>query len=325
MNDATLSSRFMAIILSLLSIVTVICVYINYTTTINYGSGQMQRNAANYEYQLSEWINTQKSLLDMFCSNISTNPDKLNDYNGIVGYLDRITKQFPEISASYLANPDMEHTVIMNTGWEPDEDWHVEERDWYKELMASENDWIISSPYLDEQTGFYCVTFAKRVYNETTGEFLGNFGIDFYAEVRPMTDVLFGKRNAFPDTYEILAYLDRAGIEYAIGSTTDNDSLMHCLEQNHLSFRYIFTSEDMRVYKPSPAFYTTILERTGWLTSECLFVGDSLTDDVEGPQSVGMKAALIDRKRKYKSFTSVRPDHLIHSLTELSEIIQSGI
>ncbi len=49
----------MAIILSLLSIVTVICVYINYTTTINYGSGQMQRNAANYEYQLSEWINTQ--------------------------------------------------------------------------------------------------------------------------------------------------------------------------------------------------------------------------------------------------------------------------
>ena len=148
---------------------------------------------------------------------------------------------------------------------------------------------------------------------------------DAKAEVRPMTDVLFGKRNAFPDTYEILAYLDRAGIEYAIGSTTDNDSLMHYLEQNHLSFRYIFTSEDMRVYKPSPAFYTTILERTGWLTSECLFVGDSLTDDVEGPQSVGMKAALIDRKRKYNSFTSVRPDHLIHSLTELSEIIQSGI
>ena len=148
----------------------------------------MQRYAASYDYQLSEWINTQKSLLDMFCSNISINPQKLDDYEGMVGYLDRITKQFPEISASYLANPDMEHTVIMNSGWEPDNDWHVEERDWYKELMASEKGWLISSPYLDEQTGLYCVTFAKRVYNDSTGEFLGNFGIDFYMD--KLVDIL---------------------------------------------------------------------------------------------------------------------------------------
>ena len=188
LQDVALSRRFRAIILSLLTIVTVICVYINYTTTISYGSGQMQRNAASYDYQLSEWINTQKSLLDMFCSNISTNPDKLVDYEWMVGYLDRITKQFPEISASYLANPDMEHTVIMNTGWEPDDDWHVEERDWYKDVMASEKGWIISSPYLDEQTGLYCVTFAKRVYNDSTGEFLGNFGIDFYMD--KLVDIL---------------------------------------------------------------------------------------------------------------------------------------
>ena len=187
-HDVTLSRRFRAIILSLLTIVTVICVYINYTTTISYGSGQMQRDAASYEYQLSKWINTQKSLLDMFCSNISTNPEKLGNYELMVGYLDRITKQFPEISASYLANPDMEHTVIMNTGWEPDDDWRVEERDWYKELMASEKSWIISSPYLDEQTGLYCVTFAKRVYNDSTGEFLGNFGIDFYMD--KLVDIL---------------------------------------------------------------------------------------------------------------------------------------
>ena len=188
LHDVALSRRFRAIILTLLTIVTIVCVYINYTTTISYGSDQMQRNVANYEYQLSKWINTQKSLLDMFCSNISTNPEKLEDYEWMVGYLDRITHQFPEISATYLANPDMEHTVIMNTGWEPDDDWRVEERDWYKELMASENGWIISSPYLDEQTGLYCVTFAKRVYNDTTGEFLGNFGIDFYMD--KLVDIL---------------------------------------------------------------------------------------------------------------------------------------
>ena len=44
-----------------------------------------------------------------------------------------------------------------------------------------------------------------------------------------MTDVLFGKRNAFPDTYRILKHLDGSGIEYAIGSTTDNDSLLQLI------------------------------------------------------------------------------------------------
>ncbi len=76
----------------------------------------------------------------------------------------------------------------MNNGWEPDDDWHVEERDWYKDLMSYEKDWLISSPYYDEQTGLYCVTFAKKVYNDKTGEFMGNFGIDFYMD--KLVDIL---------------------------------------------------------------------------------------------------------------------------------------
>lgn len=200
LHDVEVSKRFRAIILSLLIVVSLICFYFNYTTTVYYGEGQMQKLSANYEYELSEWINTQKSILDMFCSNISTAPELLENYDGAVEYLDRITKQYPEISVSYLANPDMEHTVIMNNGWEPDDNWHVEERDWYKELMASEKNWIISSPYYDEQTGLYCVTFAKKVYNDKTGDFLGNFGIDFYMD--KLVDIL-GK-NYSDTTYAFL-------------------------------------------------------------------------------------------------------------------------
>lgn len=187
-RDVKVSKRFRAIILSALMLITVICMYINFTATFNYGTDQMQKSALDYEYQLSEWMNTQKSILDMFCSNISTDPEMLEDYEGMVSYLDRITKQYPEISVSYMTNPDMEHTVIMNNGWEPDDDWHVEERDWYRDLISSEQNWIISSPYYDEQTGLYCVTFAEKVYNDRTGEFLGNFGIDFYMD--KLVDIL---------------------------------------------------------------------------------------------------------------------------------------
>lgn len=41
----------------------------------------------------------------------------------------------------------------MNNGWEPDEDWRVEERQWYLDTLASPDGWSISAPYYDEQTG----------------------------------------------------------------------------------------------------------------------------------------------------------------------------
>ncbi|MCR5816787.1 MAG: response regulator [Ruminococcus sp.] len=186
--EITVSRHFRSIILTMLLIVMAVSLYISITSAASYGRGQMQKAAARYEYQLSEWINTQKSILDMFSSTISTNPEMLDDYEGTVEYLDRITKQYPEISVSYMTNPDLPHTVYMNNGWEPDENWHVEERDWYKDLMNSESDWIISSPYYDEQTGLYCVTFAEKVYDHSTGKFLGNFGIDFYMD--KLVDIL---------------------------------------------------------------------------------------------------------------------------------------
>ena len=198
-RDVTVSKRFRAIILAALLLITSTCMYINISASFSRGTDQMQKTASSYEYQLSEWINTQKSILDMFCSTISTNPQMLDNYEEMVEYLDRITKQYPEISASYMTNPDLEHTVIMNNGWEPDEDWHVEERDWYKDLMNTENNWIISSPYYDEQTGLYCVTFAEKVFDDRTGKFLGNFGIDFYMDklVNILGNSYSDKRYAF--------------------------------------------------------------------------------------------------------------------------------
>ncbi len=182
------SRHFRSRIFAALLIVTAICVYINVSDSLRYGSGQMQRAVTTYEYQLSEWINTQKSILDMFCSNISTNPEILDDYDRTVEYLDGITRQYPEISMSYFANPDMEHPVRMNNGWEPGEEFRVETRSWYKELMAADKDWIISSPYYDAQSGLYCVTFAEKIYDADTGEYLGNFGIDFFMD--KLVDIL---------------------------------------------------------------------------------------------------------------------------------------
>lgn len=137
-------------------------------------------------------------------------------------------------------------------------------------------------------------------------------------EVEPMILSLFAERIAFPDVKETLLQLTEEGIDYAIGSTTDTDSLMYYLESNGLEFLRIYTSEDMRVYKPHPDFYRRILSETGWSAEECLFVGDSFVDDVCGPKSVGMKAVLLDRKGAYEGVDlEPAPDYVIRSLREL--------
>ncbi|SFD14507.1 cache domain-containing protein [Ruminococcus albus] len=174
--------HFRRLIIIALMLVFVMSLYVNTTSTLRWGRSQMREELDGYSQKLSSWVSAEKSVLDMFCSMISAEPELLDDYDGAVKRLDDITSQYSDISVSYIVNPEWEHPVIMNNGWEPDDSWHVEDREWYRDLAESENGWCISSPYFDEQTGVYCVTFAKRVHDAHTGRYIGSFGIDFYMD-----------------------------------------------------------------------------------------------------------------------------------------------
>ena len=185
-----LNKRFRTLILIVMLTVMFISMYTNISSAYRLGTARMKSVADEYAFHLSEWINTQKSILDMFVSEVSTDPDKLSDYEGTVAWLSKITRQYPEISVTYMTNPELAHTVYMSNGWEPDEDWHVEERQWYRDTLSAKEGFSISAPYYDEQTGGYCVTISKMVYDAESGEFLGIFGIDFFME--KLIDILGG-------------------------------------------------------------------------------------------------------------------------------------
>ncbi|MCR5225803.1 MAG: HAD family hydrolase [Eubacterium sp.] len=163
----------------------------------------------------------------------------------------------------------------------------------------------------------------KALFAISLGKIFEKYGVNADAEneVKPMIDVLFGKRNIFPETMETLNALEAKGIQYAIGSTTDTDSLMHFLDANNLRVANVFTSESMKVYKPAPLFYRTILQKMNWNVSESIFVGDSLLDDVAGPKSIGMKTVLVDRKAKFSKSDDIEPDYVITNLKELLQIV----
>ncbi|MBR1598948.1 MAG: HAD family hydrolase [Lachnospiraceae bacterium] len=181
----------------------------------------------------------------------------------------------------------------------------------YKEWKDIKKKMMYEHPFRNEKT----------LFELSLGEMFLKYGIkaDASKEVEPMIRTLFSQRIVFPETRELLHGLDDKGVEYAIGSTTDTDSILHYLSLNKLNIKKIYTSEDMQVYKPNPLFYTTILKSCGWNVDECIFVGDNLIDDIKGPQSIGMKTVLIDRNRKYRA-SDVMPDYVINSLLELNDI-----
>ena len=145
---------------------------------------------------------------------------------------------------------------------------------------------------------------------------------DAVSDVTPMLDSQYN-RAPFSESREAIDAL-RTQYRVVIGSTTDTEPLLRNLEQAGLAVDRVFTSEELRVYKPKKEFYEAILGAMGWSAEQTLFVGDSLTDDIAGPKCVGMRAVLIDRTGRYVgSNLSVQPDTIIQSLCQLIEIIPS--
>ena len=168
-------------IISVLVAAMVFAFMICFNATVSWGDTKMNREVDTYEHQLSTWVEKQKSILSMFVNVIGENPELMNDYPSAVKFLDRIAKNYPEISVCYLANPYKEHNVIMNNAWQPPKEFRPETRPWYIDTEKSADGFSVSAPYYDAQTGLYCVTLAQMVYGKN-GEFLGIFGIDFYLD-----------------------------------------------------------------------------------------------------------------------------------------------
>ena len=160
------------------------------------GNGAINSEAQEYRAEIEKWVLKQQSILNMFVNNMEAQGDLYKDYDAAVKYLDHITQKYDEISCTYLSDPSLPAVVIMNNGWKPDADFDVTQRSWYSDAIDND-DIAVSDPYLDEQTGNYCITMSKRVV--IGGKTIGVFGIDFYMDqlTAILSDSYKGRNYAF--------------------------------------------------------------------------------------------------------------------------------
>ncbi len=143
---------------------------------------------------------------------------------------------------------------------------------------------------------------------------------DYKEDVKIMLNSL-DKREAFEETNEVLNKLSEKYKIY-IGSITDTAPLIVNIKNNNIKVDKIYTSESLKEYKPHKAFYTKILNDIKLEPDEVVFVGDSLLEDVKGPQSVGIYSVLLDRKGKYTEEEKNVADAVITDLTGLYNVMK---
>lgn len=157
----------------------------------------------------------------------------------------------------------------------------------------------------------------RDIYVDDLRELYRQYGIDRpYAEdVKIMLASLEG-RKVFPEVLETVKRL-RKNHRVVIGSTSDDGPLSRNMAENGFAVDAVYTSEMMRKYKPDKEFYRYILRHEGFESEDAVFVGDSISDDVGGPQSVGITGVLLNRKNNYDPACGITPDYIIKTLGEL--------
>lgn len=92
--------------------------------------------------------------------------------------VDEIEADDDNISAVYASYDT--NTTIMSGGWIPPDDFIVMEREWYIQAKNNPEEVYITEPYIDQQSGGFCITLSKAILVD--GEFVGAVGIDMYLD-----------------------------------------------------------------------------------------------------------------------------------------------
>ncbi len=107
---------------------------------------------------------------------------------------------------------------------------------------------------------------------------------------------------------DLLRKLKQSGV--TLGVVSNWDSRLHTiLESTDLAgyFDFILASSEIGSAKPDKRIFLEAIRRSGVSSKEVCHIGDDIRADIQGANSVGIEAILIDRNKKYKKdgFTTV--------------------
>jgi putative hydrolase of the HAD superfamily len=127
-----------------------------------------------------------------------------------------------------------------------------------------------------------------------------------------------------PDVVQILSRIRAAGLRVGLVSNASYLPRLMKAQLVHLGvvqdFDALTWSSEVGFRKPHPAIYQDALKKLRVAPESVLFVGDRIKEDVQGPQSLGMRAALLREWRQEEDPAGLA-DFIIDRLGELNGIL----
>jgi putative hydrolase of the HAD superfamily len=88
-------------------------------------------------------------------------------------------------------------------------------------------------------------------------------------------------------------------------------------------FNCIILSEEIGIRKPDPRIFSHAASLLQIPPQECLYVGDSCTNDIVGARNAGMQTCWLNRKQKNLNNKDQRADLIITGLEKLGELLET--
>ncbi len=114
-------------------------------------------------------------------------------------------------------------------------------------------------------------------------------------DVKQLCNMMFEHWIKPPIFEESKEFFEKCPVPIYIVSNIDRKDILKAVDFHGLKPNNIFTSEDARSYKPRKELFEYALKATGHNTNEVIHIGDSLSSDVKGATSMGIKAIWVNR------------------------------
>ncbi|WP_407570557.1 HAD family hydrolase [Deinococcus altitudinis] len=165
-----------------------------------------------------------------------------------------------------------------------------------------------------------------RPKRDVFGQLVTEFGLkhDLQALLQDFSDQAWKDVALMPHATEVLRTLRRRGLKLGVVTNGWTARQLECLEALALRglIDDVLVSEAVGLRKPDPAIFRLALSRLKVGADEALYVGDSPLNDVAGPQSAGMKAALFPGGHPLPGH--IRPDWMLEDLRGVLGIVSQA-
>lgn len=170
----------------------------------------------------------------------------------------------------------------------------------------------------ESETGYRARLLSQTILNETGMQLPAGTLVDY---TRLFMELRMKHFDFFPETEEMLARLRRNHklVVVTNGPLFSQEPKVKRVDlPNHVD--EIILGGALEHQKPHPSIFELACRKACCTSSEAIHVGDRLDSDIQGAANAGITSVWLTAKDGPEN-PSPRPDHIIHEITELEELL----